>query len=319
MLPNNIHQVTLPLPFALSSVNVYLLRDDDGWTVLDTGLHTAEGEAAWRAAFTEFALDPREIRRIIVSHFHPDHYGMAGWLQSLSGAPVLMTPREAELAAIVWQRSSDELDPMEALFLRHGLSSDLVTIITGEMRLMRQRVQPLADITPLDINRPLVLAGREFQPLIGPGHSDGQLLLYNADKRLLFVGDHVLQKITPHIGRWPETAADPLARYLASLQELRSLEVALALTGHRTPITTWAQRIDELLAHHETRLRDMLAEIEQSAQAVTVAQRVFPFERFTPHEQRFALAETIAHLDELVRRGQLTRADDAENCWYQRA
>ncbi|WP_298820256.1 MBL fold metallo-hydrolase [Chloroflexus sp.] len=310
LLPD-LYQLRLPLPFALNHVNAYLLRDEQGWTIVDTGLHTPAAEAGWQAAFAELDIDPRRIHTIVLTHFHPDHFGMAGWLYERSGAQVLLAPREIELAEEVWIHRADHDDPSLRHFLRHGMPADLVRQVVGAIAALRAATRPHPPLTPLPAGAWLTMGGRRFQAIHAPGHSDGQLIFYAPAERLALVGDQVLLKITPHIGVWPESEPDPLRKYLNSLAELRTLAVDLALPGHGKTITTWQERLTELQAHHHERLAAMLRATRDGADtAFTVARRVFDVERFTPHEARFAIAETIAHLELLVADGLIERRED---------
>lgn len=305
----DIFLVPLPLPFALSVVNCYLLRDREGWTVLDAGLHTAEGEAAWLAAFAELGVELGAIRQIVLTHFHPDHFGMAGWLQAISGAPVLLAPREIEQAAAMWALPPGQPDPMVPHFRAHGVPPATLAGMERAVAGLRAATLPHPTLTPLAAGAALPMGGREFTAIHAPGHSDGQLVFYDAADRLLLSGDHVLNKITPHIGLWPGSQPDPLGRYLASLASLAGLDVRLALPGHKTLIEAWQGRIAELRRHHDERLALMGGVVAGAAggaaSAYEVACAVFPFERFTPHEQRFAVAETIAHLERLALAGEV--------------
>lgn len=308
-------QVQLPLPFALRSVNCYLLREPDGWTVVDTGLHTADGEAAWRAAFAELGIRPGEIRRIVLTHFHPDHYGMAGWLQALSGAPVLISPRDAEQTREVWELPEDADDPTLAHFRLHGVPDELTSTIVSAVGTLRSGTLPHPTLSLIRPGEQITIGGRACAAIHAPGHSDGQLIFFAAGDGLLLCGDHVLIKITPHIGWWPNSEPDPLGRYLASLEELETLPVRLALPGHGRLIDDWPGRLRALRQHHEERLQAMLQAVGAAASAYEVAVRVFDMPRYTPHEIRFAVAETIAHLELLVRRG-LLRREGEERIWY---
>lgn len=302
-----IYQVRLPLPFALNHVNCYLLRDDHHrWTIVDTGLHRPESLAGWQAAFAVLAIEPRQVHQIILTHVHPDHFGMAGALQALTGAPILLSPREQESAEIVWRDNLWQSPAMHDYFQMAGVPPELAGRVTEQTDALRQMTLPypreFQTILPGDT---IGMGGRRFQAIHAPGHSDGQLIFYDAADQLLLSGDQVLMKITPNIGLWPNTEADPLGRYLASLQALAQLPVRLALPGHGRSITDWPGRLQELQEHHAARLIRMQEAVGSGATALEVTYGVFETARFTEHEVRFAVAETLAHLEYLVQRGQL--------------
>ncbi|MBZ0275321.1 MAG: MBL fold metallo-hydrolase [Anaerolineae bacterium] len=312
---DGIYQVRLPLPFALNIINTYLLRDGAGWTVLDTGLNTAEGQAAWKAAFNHLNIHPRDIRRIILTHVHPDHYGMAGWLQSLveDGEPmqVYASAREAELADILWNPKRLWEDVVfEEFLVSAGMTPEMARTValgiasTGSLTLPHpNRIHPIAAGDTVEIGE------RRFTAYHAPGHSDGQLIFYDAADQLLLSGDHVLMKITPNIGLWPDTEPNPLGRFLESLRGLHPLQVRLALPGHKALITDWRGRIEELLAHHEQRLGHTLEAIGQGGTIYEASRKIFQSNNFTPHEWRFAMVETLAHLDFLQRQGKVEQIE----------
>lgn len=315
----NIYQVQIPLPFALRIVNCYLLRDDEGWTMLDTGLNRAETHAVWQAAFTELGVGPGDLRQIVLTHFHPDHYGAAGWFQAWSGGetPVYISPRDAEQARLVWQLPEGQPEPMHALFLAFGTPFDLADSMAFEVARLRRMTAPHPQFTSLMPGSTLRMGGRDFQAIYAPGHSDGQVIFYDPSDQLILSGDQVLIKITPNIGIWPESEPDPLGRFLASLHALAALEVRVGLPGHGPLIRDWCGRLAELSHHHEERLQHTLESIGTEGTVYDAAQQVFPFARLTYHEMRFAVAETAAHLDLLVSRGAL-RKETAEVWRYWR-
>ena len=250
---------------------------------------------------------------------HPDHFGLAGWLQEQSGAPVFLSPRELEVARVTWlEEMTAPRHAMVAAYLRSaGVSPDVATIITRQQDYLRSLTYPHPqEILTIAPGEMMKMGGRSFQAIHAPGHADGQLVFYSAADRLLLCGDQVLLRISPNIGVWPSTQGDPLANYLGSLTELAALEVALALPGHHGPITTWQARIAELKAHHAQRLEAMMAAVQDGATALEVSYQVFNYDRFSTHEVRFAVAETLAHLEYLAEQGRLQRVEEAERRLY---
>jgi len=307
-ITDDIYQVRLPLPYALNHVNCYLLRGDDGWTIIDTGLNTSQGRAGWQAAFDTLGIGPDDIDQIILTHVHPDHYGMAGWLQEWCGATVWLSPREAELAEQVWVHG-DLVNITAEIFAVAGIPRDTAQkagmAATETQRLTLPHPQTLKLLEPGTV---LDIGQRHFKAIHAPGHSDGQLIFYDAEDRLLLSGDQVLIKITPNIGLWSFTEADPLGRYLASLRELATLEVRMALPGHGSVINSWQGRLAELQQHHAERLEKMLAAVNDTGVTpYQVSDHIFNFAGLSMHEVRFAVVETMAHLEYLVDRQRLHR------------
>jgi len=318
---DEVWQVRLPLPFALNHVNCYLLRGPDGWTILDTGLNWSQARAGWQAALGELNIGPDDIDRIVLTHMHPDHFGLAGWFQEWSGEPVLLSPREEEMARHVWIENAWRMETMERYWVMGGITTSIADVVASQTANLRSRTFPHP--TRMDLIAPgetVEMGGRRFQSIHAPGHSDGQLIFYDADDRLLLVGDQVLIRITPNIGLWPSTEPDPLGRYLRSLRQLEQLDVRLALPGHGPLITDWRGRLAELQAHHDERLQHMFDAVDaladEGATALNVSRIVFNYGKFSEHEVRFALAETLAHLEHLVLLGQLAYEEDEVRVYH---
>ena len=302
-----IFQVQLPLPFPLRIVHSYVLRDGDGWTIIDTGINYSAGRAAWQAALAELKIAPQAIRRIILTHAHPDHYGMAGWLAEQSSAPVQLAPLEQEFVRTVWHAGAANEQAIVDFFQSHGMPAELAEQVRHSTAETRAMTLPWPATSVIEPGESLQIGARRFRVIATPGHSDQHLVFYCAEERLLLCGDAVLIKITPNISLWPHGRPDPLADYLQSLDRLAALPVDLALPGHGPLIRAFGERLTELRAHHHERLEIMEQVTGGGAAAFSICTAVFPTSALSPHQLRFAMAETLAHVEYLVGVGRLAR------------
>ncbi|MEL7434333.1 MAG: MBL fold metallo-hydrolase [Chloroflexota bacterium] len=317
-IADDTYQLRLPLPFALNHIQVYLLRGSNGWTIVDCGINYEPARKVWQDAFTELNFGFADIDKIVLTHVHPDHFGLAGWLQkgaSEAGKDVTiyLSPRENQQVLDVWQSDRDK--NFGAWLKYNGLPDDFANQVNNSLGSTLEMTYPhptgFAHIQP---DSDVQLGNRTFQTTLAPGHSDGQLIFYDPEDKLLLSGDHVLMRITPNIGLWEDSDPNPLGAYIESLSGLQSREVRLALPGHRRLIEDWSGRIAELLSHHDHRLEVVVNAMEKDAHTpYEVAQHIFEVERFTPHEWRFAIAETLSHLELLRVRGIVQQDTDTQS------
>lgn len=303
-----VYQLKVPIPIPLVYVSAYLVEGDDGWTLIDTGFDYGEGKAAWERGARSLGFDlGRDVSRVIVTHFHPDHLGAARWLQETSGAPVYMLESEIQNSRAVWE-NRDTSRFVEHL-VRHGMDRETTERATASMRTglaLPEKMVALREGEELPLGPGMARVVR------APGHADHQIVLHDEGRRLLFAADHILLRITPNVGSWPETAPNPLERYEESLRGMRDLPVELVLPGHGPIFHDLRGRIDELLAHHEERLEEMRREIETAPKTpFEVSRKVFRY-GLSIYERCFALAETLAHLDHLVLRGRAEKLEDGD-------
>lgn len=303
----------LPLPFALDHVNVYLLEEADGWTIVDCGLDTPAARAIWAQVLSSEPVGGRPVRQIVVTHHHPDHVGLAGWLATRCGAPVRMTPGERAVAGRYADRRRDAVAERSPLWHEHGLPRALALELADRMPRYAVQVHPLPScVEAIDTSGPLVVGGRRWQPIVGRGHSPEHLSLLCDDGSLMIGGDQVLPKITPNIAVWPGGDTDPLRSYLASLRDFDRIEPAtLLLPSHKQPMWGVARRVEEIRAHHEGRLRAVLDACRAAATGYEILPALFG-RPLRDEEVGFGLGEAIAHLNFLESAGLLASSLDGD-------
>jgi len=303
-----------PLPFALDHVNLWALADGDGWTVVDTGVADATSRDLWRELLAG-PLRGRAVRRLLVSHFHPDHVGLAGWLQAQTGAELLMPETEWLVARYLVAQAAETAVATALDYCRKaGLSPAWLTAVEADGHAYPRRITPPpAVFTPLVDGARLRIGERAWEVRLGDGHSPAQAMLWSEADGILLAADQILPRISPNVPVWPQApTADPLARYLTSLERLRTLPAeTTVLPAHDWPFIDLHGRVDALARHHEQRLDAALAAVGQGAVAGEVVAALFP--RIDDvHQLRFALGETLAHLNRLVEGGRLMRHVEAD-------
>ncbi len=299
----------MPLPFALDHINLWLLEDGPGWTIVDTGYAMPAAQLAWEQIFAG-RLGGRPVTRIIVTHYHPDHIGLAGWLAERWRAPLWITEKEW-LYARVLSRGSDDFVPLRRDFARRAGLDPAASELFGEREKSYRRGVPsvppafrrIVDGEAIDIG------GRQWRIVVGEGHASELACLHCAETGVLISGDQVLPRISPNVSvQAHEPDGDPLARYLASLAKLREAVPCetLVLPSHNLPFFGLHRRIDELAGHHEARCGELLAALTRPQSAVDLLPVLFrrPLDQ---HQTAFALGEALAHLQYLQGRGALDR------------
>ncbi len=310
----------LPLAFRPDHVNAYALDDGDGWTLVDTGLDTPAVRAAWERALAG-PLSGRPVRRVVVTHHHPDHIGLAGWFQS-RGAE-LWTTRTAWLLARMLTLDVQDRPTPETLAFWRGAG------MPAEMLAARAETRPFnfADMVaplPLGYRRivqgeEITAGGRRWRVEIGHGHAPEQATLWGVGHDLVLTGDQVLPGITPNLGvHATEPDYDPVGDWLASCRRLMPLAHAghFALPGHRQPFFGLDIRLAELAAHQEASL-DTLAAFLATPRRATDCFEVLYGRRIPEAIYGLALAEALGHLNHLHATGRATRhrADDGVWLW----
>lgn len=296
LVGDNIYQIKIPLPFPLKYVFSYAIKGVDGWTIIDTGLHTKETELVWEGFLKERDCSWNDIKRIILTHYHPDHLGAAGWLQQKTNATVYISNVDFEAALLFWYQSEDMGETMRDFYHLHGMPQEISTQMIFHLQEFNTWVSPKPNVSYLSDGEMIKIGDLLYKAILTPGHSDGHLCFYQPEHKILFVGDHILPKITPNISLWPKgTDRNPLKHFIESLNKIKNLDIQIAYPSHKSVLSDVHQRIDELLNHHKERLDQITQWIGEKTTAYQICEQMFG-RNLSVHQLRFAMAETLAHL-----------------------
>ncbi|NML15326.1 MBL fold metallo-hydrolase [Azohydromonas caseinilytica] len=322
-LAPGVRWVRMALPFALDHVNVWLLRERldgvDGWSVVDTGIANDATRAAWERVFAE-ALDGLPLLRVIVTHMHPDHIGLAHWLTERWNCRLWISATDYHAACHGSRSTTGHGGAAAAAFFRsHGLAD------AQALAKVRERGNYYASMVPqvpsqyrrlLDGMR-LPVSGHEWECIVGYGHAPEHISLHCPTLRVLISGDMLLPRISTNVSVLDlEPEANPLPLYLASLERLAQLPPdTLVLPSHGKPFVGIPQRVAQLRQHHDARLQEVLQACAREPLHAAALLPVLFRRPLDMHQTTFAMGEAIAHLHALWLSGQLRRHADADGVW----
>lgn len=318
--------IPLPLPDnPLGFVSVYAVESRRGPYLVDSGWNTAEAWAALVAGLGRLGAAVEDVRGVLVTHVHPDHYGLAGRIQEASGAWVGLHPADAALIAPRYQDPQRLLPIVGATLRAAGAPADEVAALQYASMGVLPRVSAVAPDVLVEDGQRLDVPGRDLIAVWTPGHTPGHLCVHDARNRILLSGDHVLPRITPNVSLHDlaDVAADPLGDYLTSLVRVADLAADVVLPGHEHRFTGLRERAHELIAHHEARFAEIVAAVSDGAttawQLAAAMRWSRPWDGLHGFMQRMALFEALAHLRALERRGLLARSAGEPATWSLRS
>ena len=307
-----IHWLRMPLPMELDHINLWLLEHDGGYVLVDTGLACEAGRATWEHLERE-VLHARPLRLIVLTHFHPDHAGLAAWLQERHDVPVWTSARsDRQMRALLTPPPAGEIEARCAFLRAHGVENvdGLRAGVSGQR--YREVVSGMPDVAhhPGEAQE-TIWADCRWRWIETDGHASGHLCLHAADAHVLISGDQILPTISPNVSLtgWGDDP-DPLGSFLESLERLERLDPdTLVLPSHGRPFHGLRRRTQELAAHHAKQLRQLLLACSEPMTAYQTLGVLFKRSLSGMH-QFFALGEAIAHLQHLVLRELLIREVD---------
>jgi glyoxylase-like metal-dependent hydrolase (beta-lactamase superfamily II) len=305
-LVRGIRRITLPLPTRPGHVHAYLLPGDDGWTLVDTGIGLPDAKETWAAHLDEAG---GRLARVFITHFHPDHIGAAADVHELTGAPVYQGALDYAQCELVWGNPAWPERLVEWFHL-HGAPDGVTEELVGQSSVYRPFIRYQRD--PILVTPGETLDGWEL--VAAPGHADGQLCML--EDGVLVAADHLLGRISPTVGLWPASRSDPLGDYLEALQRTIELDPEIALPGHGDVIEDPAGRARELQEHHRVRLAETIAALgSEPKSAYELSLSLFGAE-LAPSGRRFAIAESLSHVERLVREGGASRHENGGAVTY---
>ncbi len=309
----------LPLPMKLDHVNVYALDEGDSWTLVDTGFASGRSKSIWRRLL-DGPLQGKPVSRVVVTHHHPDHVGLAGWFQAEFGAELLMT-RTAWLFARMLLLDEQPVPSAETLafYKSAGMAPDILAARAGERPFnFADVVAPMPlGFTRLKDGACLRMGGRDWDIHTGNGHAPEHATFFSRDDNLVLAGDQLLPSISPNIGVYAtEPMADPVGDWLESCAHFQSLARPghLVLVGHKLPFTGLPVRMRQLIDNHHGALARLLDFLDTPKAAGECFAPLFK-RSIGAGEYGLALVESVAHLSHLYQSGQVTRSRRDDGAW----
>ncbi|MDY6911504.1 MAG: MBL fold metallo-hydrolase [Chloroflexota bacterium] len=322
-----IHQIKVPLQNnPLGYVNAYLIQGTDGWTLVDTGWNAEESFSAFESQVKNIGLNFKDIKLIIITHIHPDHFGLAGRIKQLSGAELALHRIEQAFIDSRYLWTDLLLQDMGNWLRNNGApESDLPNLQGASMGMLKLVALSIPD-RALFGGETISTGIFDLRVLWTPGHSPGHVCLYEPEKKILFAGDHVLPVTTPNISLHVQSGDNPLRDYIESLKSLQNLDVELVLPAHEHTFTNLRERIKEILAHHDARAAVIVAAIEdvpktayQISAEIPWVEGLVKWDDLGALDKRVAMTETLAHLEALRIENKVEKVEKEQSIFYKAA
>jgi len=314
-----VHQIKSPCPRSASwTTNVYLIEGRDGHILVDSGWDSQESLWALQERLKVANLKLRDIKKVVITHIHPDHYGLSTKIKQVCGAQVAMHRIDADLISARYKDMSDLMQKTENMLRQNGVPESELPQLKEASLWMNKYVTPDAPEVKLEDGDTVSNDSFKFEVLWTPGHSLGHICLYERHRKFIITGDHILYDTVPHVSFNPQSGDNPLGDYISSLNKLDSLNVHFTLPGHGPVFNALGLRIERIIQHHEQRKRAILKSLRDGLKtAYAIAQEIpwttsegsTTFQNLGVWDKRMAVTETIAHLKLLTEEGRVGNVD----------
>ena len=316
---NGVHQIKSPCPGDASwYTNVYVIEGGDGHILVDSGWDSQESLWALQEGIKAANLKLRDIKKVVITHIHPDHYGLSSKVKQICGAPVAIHRVDAGFISPRYKDFDNLIKKTEEMLRQNGVPENELPQLKEASLWMSKYVTPDAPEVKLEDGDTISNDTFEFEVLWTPGHSPGHICLYERERRFILTGDHVLYDTTPHVGLNPQSGDNPLGNYISSLKKLERLKVHFILPGHGPMFNALGLIIEKILQHHEERKRAIMQALRDGLKtAYEVAQQIpwmvyegrSSFQDLEVWDKRMAVTETLAHLKLLMEEDRVGNVD----------
>ncbi|MGD2065513.1 MAG: MBL fold metallo-hydrolase [Dehalococcoidia bacterium] len=316
---NGVHQIKSPCPGDASwYTNVYVIEGGDGHILVDSGWDSQESLWALQEGIKAANLKLRDIKEIVITHIHPDHYGLSSKVKQICGAPVAIHRVDAGFISPRYKDFDNLIKKTAEMLRQNGVPENELPQLKEASLWMNKYVTPDAPEVRLEDGDTVSNDTFEFEVLWTPGHSPGHICLYERERRFILTGDHVLYDTTPHVGLNPQSGDNPLGNYISSLKKLERLKVHFILPGHGPMFNALGLVIEKILQHHEERKRAIMQALRDGLKtAYGVAQQIpwmvnegrSSFQDLEVWDRRMAVTETLAHLKLLMEEDRVGNVD----------
>lgn len=329
LIENNsgIYIVRQQMPYPLKENNAYLAETVNGWAVIDLGIDIPQTRELWKEAIRKAGITFSSIKKIIVTHCHPDHLGAAAWMQGMTGAPVYMSQTDRDIAADYVFLKGDKYAAYESVINgatgRHEF---------GDAKTRRLVVDWCDNVLPLfpepefidilDEDEEIILNGNRYIVKNLPGHTDGQVVLWCKENRTLFSGDIFAERGYLHFTDWPHTGNEnPLKDFFLSLERIEEMDPAVIYAGHGKPVTSYTDIFSRLRYRHNKLLEILGSSVKDPVTVGRLYEMIFPVPQTGEfadyiHYHRVLVGETAGYLNYLVSRGRISSGTEAGRTFY---
>ena len=312
-----VFELRLPIPFEDGLVNVFLFTDGSETDLLDCGMNSEESLDAIHRALEQ--LGSRKLRRLVVTHIHPDHYGAAGILAGDGLADLYIHRLEVPLVHPRYVELEHLVEEVRHYLLVNGVPVDEAEVLSNSQRALSQVVKTAEPSVQLDGAESIQMGRRHLRVEWTPGHSPGHICLYEPVDGLLFAGDHILPDQSPNIGLHPQSTPDPLHEYLDGLARMAAHRPNLVLPAHGRPFSEVTARVDALVLHHRRRLDQILEIVGREEKSGWQVALDLWGPRDNLYEKRLALQEGLAHLQALAVEARVSKSVTPGSVRWRRA